>query len=328
MARRPGGKFQVSHSEMATYKECKRRWFLQYYMRLKRKRQAPRVAADTGVAVHAALHQYYVIGGRRNHEKGYKTAMQYLKDERASMLARDLTPDDIKDINEIYNVADIVTKGYFEWLDETGADDHWTVQGSEERLVMDGPVENTEVKGFIDLWGEHSSGDLVVMDTKVVASIGDALKTLHLNEQGPLYGVLMRVNNPDARGLRVIWNMIKRNKQTARAKPPFYQRYELAINPDQLAQFYAQLHGQLSDMLETERRLNEGEHHVMVAYPNPTRDCSWKCPYIAVCGAMQDARTDYQWILDSQFEQWGQDPLDDSGEVAEEIVAPSGKTSD
>lgn len=305
MARRPSGKFQVSHSEMTTYKECKRRWMLQYYLRLKRKHQAPRIAADTGLAVHGALHQYYVIGGKRNHDVGFDAAMQFLKDERASMLARQLTPDEIKAVTEIYDVADIVTRGYFEWVDETGADDHWSVRGSEERLIMDGPVDDTEIKGYVDLWGEHEpSGDLIVMDTKIVASIGDALKTLHLNEQGPLYGVLMRVNNPDSRGLRVIWNMIKRNKQTARAKPPFYQRYELAINPDQLAQFYAQLQGQLADMVETERRLDAGEHHVMVAYPNPTRDCSWKCPYLSICGAMQDARTDYQWILDNNYEQW------------------------
>lgn len=308
MARRPNGKFQVSHSEMLTYKECKRRWMLQYYLRLKRKHQTVRVAADTGIAVHGALHQYYVLGGRRNHEVGMEAAMQYLKDERASVLARELSPDEIKAIKEIFDVADIVTKGYFEWLDETGADDHWSVRGSEERLIMDGPVEDTEIKGYVDLWGEHEpSGDLIVMDTKIVASIGDALKTLHLNEQGPLYGVLMKVNNPEARGLRVVWNMIKRNKQTARAKPPFYQRYELAINPDQLAQFYVQLHGQLADMIETERRLNNGENHIEVAYPNPNRDCSWKCPYLSVCGAMQDARTDYQWILDNNYEQWNFD---------------------
>lgn len=316
MARRVNGRFQVSHSEMATYKECKRRWFLQYYMRIKKKYQSPRIAADTGLAVHAALHQYYVIGGKANHEVGYEAAMTHLEDERASMLARQLTPDEIKVINEIYDVADIVTEGYFEWVAETGADDHWTVKGSEERLVIDGPVPDTEVKGYIDLWGQHDvSGDLVVMDTKVVASIGDALKTLHLNEQGPLYGVLMSVNNPESRGLRVVWNMLKRNKRTARAKPPFYQRYELAINPDQLVQFYAQLQGQLLDMLETERRLNNGEHHVMVAYPNPTRDCSWKCPYLAVCGAMTDARTDYQWILDNTYEQWNEEPIGPEVEV-------------
>lgn len=312
MARRQSGIFQVSNSEMQTYKECKRRWFLQYYMRYVRKHTSPRVAADTGISVHEALHTYYVMGGKKNHEAAYQAAMENLSLAKDASLARELSPDELKDIKEIYEVATIAANGYFEWLDETGADDHWTIQGSEERLVVPGPIEGTEIKGFVDLWGTHEpSDDLLVIDTKVVASIGDTLKTLHLNEQAPLYAILMKMvdNRPD-RGFRVVWNMIKRNKQTKSAKPPFYQRYELAINRDQLNQFYAQLQGQIQDMLNTEKRLDDGEHHVMVAYPTPSRDCSWKCPYLSVCGAMNDPRTDVNWILANNFEQWNESPLD------------------
>lgn len=288
---------------MQTYKECKRRWFLEYYMGLVRKFSSPRIAADTGIAVHSALHEYYVRGGRKNHEEAYEVAMGHLASSRDRDLARDLTPDDIKSIREIYDTAEICAKGYFNWVDETHADEGWTVEGSEERVVVPGPIPDTEIKGFIDIWGTHDrSGDLLVVDTKVVASIGDTLKTLHLNEQGPLYAILMKIKDDQpGRGFRVVWNMIKRNKQTSRAKPPFYQRYELALNADQLDQFYAQLHGQIADMVETERRLNAGEHHYMVAYPTPTRDCSWKCPYIAVCGAMNDPRTDVDWIIQNNY---------------------------
>ena len=324
MARRENGIFQVSHSEVQTYKECKRRWFLQYYMRLHKKHQSPRIAADTGIAVHEALHEYYVLGGRINHDMGYDAAMASLVSGREASLARDLAPDELKAIKEIFDTADVVTKGYFEWLKETGEDDHWIVKGSEERLLLPGPIEGTEIKGFVDLWGEHEpSGDLLVVDTKVVANFGDTLKTLHINEQGFLYAMLMKMLDPDSpnKGFRVVWNMIKRNKQTARAKPPFYQRYELAINSDQLKQFYAQMQGQLADMLTTEARLDSGENHYMVAYPTPSRDCSWKCPYVAVCGAMNDPRSDAQWIIDNNYEQWG---TNNSKDTAMEATTQNG----
>jgi hypothetical protein len=313
MARKPNGTFSVSHSEMQTYKDCKRRWFLQYYMRLIKKRQPPRIAADTGIAVHSALHQYYILGGRTNHEQAHEAAIEHLRTSRDASLATDLSQEEIKTTNEIFDVADILTEGYFKWLEETGADDHWIVKGSEERFVVPGPLPNTEVKGFVDLHGVHEpSGDLLVVDTKVVGSIGDMMKTLHLNEQGPLYAVLMKINSGESennRGFRVVWNMIKRNKQTARAKGPFYQRYELAINQAQLVQFYSQLQGQMADMIETDRRLRAGEDHVMVAYPRPSAECSWKCPYLALCGAMNDPRMDTDWLINNNYDQIPEEPV-------------------
>jgi hypothetical protein len=305
---------------MDTYKTCKRRWFLQYYMRLKRKHQPPRIAADTGSAVHEALDRYYTLGGQGNHEMAYEAAMLTLEAGRESALARDLSTEEVKAIGEIFDTSEIVTDGYFAWLSETGADKDWVVKGSEERLLVDGPVAGTAISGYVDLWGEHEpSGDLLVVDTKVIANFGDTLKTLHINEQAPLYAMLMKMIDPDPdRGFRVVWNMIKRNKQTSRAKPPFYQRYELAINKDQLAQFYAQIHGQLSDMIDTERRLDNGEHHYMVAYPTPSRDCSWKCPYVAICGAMNDPRTDVDWIINNNYEQWEEKPKMDDTVVTDE----------
>lgn len=296
---------------MQVYKDCKRRWFLQYYMRLVKKYQAPRRAPDTGTAVHAALHQYYVLGGKSNPD-ARPQSLEYLKSAEDAALAIDATPDDLKEIREIYEVSNILVKGYFEWLDETGADDHWIIKGSEERLTAPGPLPGTEIKGYVDLHGVHEpSGDLLVVDTKVAASPGEMLKTLHLNEQGPLYAILMKINEgTERRGFRVIWNMIKRNKQTSRAKGPFYQRYELAINSDQLQQFYAQLQGQIADMMETDRRLASGEHHVMVAYPNPGPDCSWKCPYLALCGAMNDPRMDTDWLIANNYEQYSDAPVE------------------
>lgn len=302
---------------MQVYKDCKRRWFLQYYMRLKKKHEPQRLAPATGNTIHAALHQYYVIGGADNPD-AQEAAMEYLRVSKDAALANDLTPDEIKTTNQIFEYSDILVRGYFKWLEETGADDNWQITGSEEKLLAPGPLPNTEVKGYVDLRGIHKpSGDLLVVDTKVTINPDEMIRTLHLNEQAPLYAVLMRLTEGDSnQGLRVVWNTIKRNKQTKRAKPPFYQRYELVINRDILTNYYAQLQGQMADMIETDRRLNDGEHHVMVAYPRPSSDCSWKCPYIALCGAMNDPRMDSQWLIDNNYEQWNEEPLTNPDESA------------
>lgn len=76
----------------------------------------------------------------------------------------------------------------------------------------------------------------------------------------------------------------------------------MAINGDQLRQFYAQLQGQIEEILRTEQRLNAGEPHIVAAYPTPTPDCSWKCQYFTVCGAMNDmVRNDVPFLINTYF---------------------------
>jgi hypothetical protein len=311
MGRLTEDNYSFSHSEMATYKQCKRKWMMQYYWKLRRKREPKALARDTGIVVHEALHLFYTAGGLRGEysESIMDEFLTNVRDEdmlKVGTLQED--PETVKKerkaIKEIHETARILCNGYIEWLKETGADIGLILDKSEVELRAPGPVEGTEIMGIIDLGGtDEHSGDLIVMDTKVTASIDEMLKTLHIQEQGPMYAVLAKINDPDeTRGFRVIWNMIKRNKQTARAKPPFYQRYELAINGDQLRQFYAQLQGQIEEILRTEDRLNAGESHIVAAYPTPTPDCSWKCQYFTVCGAMNDmTRNDVPFLINTYF---------------------------
>jgi hypothetical protein len=34
--------------------------------------------------------------------------------------------------------------------------------------------------------------------------------------------------------------------------------------------------------------LDEGTAHQAIAYPRPSRDCTWKCPFYAVCPMFDD----------------------------------------
>lgn len=295
--------YSFSHSEMSTFKECRRKWYLNYYLKLRRRRESLSKPRDTGILVHAALHNFYVSGGLNG--PGAEDLMrQYLVNARDADMLKVQTEDERKIITDVHETADILCRGYVEWLHETGADLDYKFDQTERELRAPGPVVGTEIMGIIDLGGtDVRSGDLMVMDTKVTNSFDTMLKTLHLMEQGPMYAVLAKILDPNPqRGFRVVWNMIKRNKQTKAAKPPFFQRYELAINADQLRQFYVQLQGQIEEILRLEQRLNDGESHIQVAYPTPTTDCSWKCPYFQVCGAMNDlTRNDVNFLISAYY---------------------------
>lgn len=306
MGRLTESNYSFSHSEMEVHKQCRRRWYLKYYLKLRRNREPRAVARDTGILVHSALHEFYLLGGLTNRDISVSRMFEYIGHARDTDLAK-VSETERKDVTEIHEVSRIVLEGYVEWLEETGADSYYTfnpgASGTEVELRAPGPIEGTEIMGYLDLAGTHNqSGDLVVMDTKVVASIDDMIKNLAINEQGPMYAILSKITDPDPdRGFRVVWNFLKRNKQTARAKPPFYQRYELAINQSMLQQFYVQLQGQMEEILRTEARLNAGESHVKVAYPTPSKDCGWKCEFFALCGQMNDPRTDSSWTISQYY---------------------------
>lgn len=304
MGRQSVDNYSFSHSEMAVFKDCKRKWYLQYYLKLKRRRNPRAKARDTGILVHAALEQFYVAGGL-NGAASEEVMFGFLSNARDEDLLK-VEETERKLVADVHETAHILCAGYLEWLSETGADVglKFNANPSEVELRAPGPIPGTELMGIIDLSAEDErSGDLVVMDTKVTGSMDTMLKTLHMSEQAPTYAILAKVNDPNPnRGFRVIWNMIKNTKQTARAKPPFYQRYELALNPDQLRQFYLQLQGQMEEILRLEDRLNRGESHIQVAYPTPSNDCSWKCPYFNICGSMNDmTRNDVGYLIHAYF---------------------------
>lgn len=303
MGRLSESNYSFSHSEMSTFKRCKRKWYLHYFRGLRRRRDPMSKARDTGILVHAALHNFYVAGGLDG-PNAEKLLQQFLMNARDEDMLKVETEDERKVITDVHDTSLIICNGYLEWLHETGNDMEYVFDHTEQELRAPGPVEGTEIMGIIDLGGTHAmSGDLFVMDTKVTNSFDTMLKTLHLMEQGPMYAVLAKILEPDdKRGFRVVWNMLKRNKHSGTAKPPFYQRYELAINTDQLRQFYLQLHGQITEILRLEQRLNEGDSHIAAAYPTPTQDCAWECPFFAVCGAMNDVtRNDVDFLIAAYY---------------------------
>lgn len=300
MSRYADGVHRYSNSEIATWRECRRKWTLTYYMSLARKEREVRFPIEVGNLVHGAFEVFYLSGGIENPDAERK-ARQYLVDKRAEDLA-----DCIGEYHDIiiksHKTADACLSSYLHWLDESGADINLRIIGSEDKLAMTGPLEGTELNGRIDLLAEDQrTGDIVVIDLKLVSSISEKIKMLHLDTQAKSYALLAREKY--GRPVKVAFRIVKINQRSAKTKGPQEEEYVIQLNDAQLDIYWRQLHGIMTDIQRTTDDLDSGMHHQEVAYPSPSDSCSWKCVFFPVCPMMDDPSSDAEWLLNDMYRQ-------------------------
>jgi hypothetical protein len=125
--------------------------------------------------------------------------------------------------------------------------------------------------------------------TTVGGSFDQFYSTAHMNEQILTYMLLeQHANGEGERSEGGIFTLLKKVKRTANAKPPFYDQFEVRHNIFSLRSFWQRIHGTVADMMRVKTALDEGTPHQAVAYPTPSRDCTWKCPFFSVCPLMDD----------------------------------------
>ena len=110
------------------------------------------------------------------------------------------------------------------------------------------------------------------------------------------------LTNPDQRVEGGLYRLLKKVKRTAKAAPPFYQEMTVRHNIYGLRSFWAQLQGVLRDMLATRTALLAGGDHQVYAYPNPTTECRWKCPFFTICPMFDDG-SDVEAVINDDYEE-------------------------
>lgn len=279
-----GEVYTLSNSEIQTFKDCRRKWWLNYYRRLKPKEKKFVGPLALGSRIHEALDQYYTHGTP-------------LLDVHAQLVEadRELLASEFRDPSELDSEADlgrIMLEGYLQWVEDEGVDNELEMISTEEILNM--PMFNGEVEltGKLDMRVRRKSdGVRMFRDFKTVGGSFDQFySTAHMNEQILTYMLLEQHANQgtDERSEGGLFTLLKKVKRTANAKPPFYDQFEVRHNIFSLRSFWNRIHATVADLMRVKTALDEGTHHSQVAYPTPSRDCTWKCPFFAVCPMFDD----------------------------------------
>ena len=273
----------ISNSEVQTYKDCRRKWWLSYYRRLQPKSKQMTGALALGSRIHEALDMYY------SKNIPLLDAHAQLVDNDKKILVEAYR--DTYDLESEAELGRIMLEGYLQWVEENGIDAELEMISTEEIISMPLLDNSVVLQGKIDMRVRRKAdGVRMFRDFKTVGgSFTDFSSMAHMNEQILTYMMLETAQNKEGeRSEGGIFTMLKKVKRSANARPPFYEQLEVRHNVFALRSFWQRIHGTLSDMLSTRKALDEGGDHRFVAYPRPSRDCKWKCQFFTICPMFDD----------------------------------------
>jgi hypothetical protein len=134
---------RLSNSEIQTFKECRRKWFLSYYRAMQPKQKSYTGPLAMGTRIHAALDDYYAQG-------------VHLLDAHEDLVKKDrLTLEtELRDTTALDSEAElgrIMLEGYLDWVEENGIDAELDIISTEEKISI--PLFNGEVElqGKLDM---------------------------------------------------------------------------------------------------------------------------------------------------------------------------------
>lgn len=265
----------IRHSEINKFMDCRRAWYNGYYLQLglpDRDGDTKPGTASCGNLIHSAMEHYYFYGT-----------------DPVAWLDTQPVPEGTfaKEWTDTFVLARIMLNGYINWLEEGGHDAGETTVGTEIALEMPmGTVLGDEVTLVIHmdrLIKDETWNRWIIDDFKSVQTLTKGLE-FDIDLQGLTYALVVR----NVLGITVDefrHTMLRRVKQTASAKPPFYAREPMTINASQFDARERQLRGVIRDMVEVYQALDaDPSAHQERAYPRPTNDCSWKCDFLTICG--------------------------------------------
>lgn len=290
---------RVSNSELRTFKRCRRRWWLSYYRQLGLAVHAVTGPAPLGTRIHRCLSVFYVPADQEPGDPLEELERTFLEDMELVSGDELATNDLIKE----RDLAHAMLEGYLEWLEETAADQGIEVIASEQRVEADAKMDDADVHFIakLDVRATRTFGSdiaRVFIDHKTVGDLTSPTKMLQFDEQMLHYHLVeyldliaSGIEAEEANSIRTdgaLYNMLRKVKRTAAAKPPFYGRVEVRHNIETLRSYWMRAKGTIDEILELERKLDAGMDPRQVAYPTPTRDCSWDCDFYHVCTMFDD----------------------------------------
>lgn len=288
--------FALTNSEMASFMSCRRGWYITYYRRLRRRYDRESLPT-IGNMYHHGLQEYY--------ERGQENVPQLIRAEALALCER--YPADAAEVYKDAEMAAIMLEGYFQWLEEEGADVGYRVVGAEQSVEV--PLANTPftLRGKIDTVLEREvDGAWLQLEHKTTANLTDIPRYAQSAPQFLTYDLLAFLRAREEGEGRatdgVIVNMAKRVKRTVRAKPPFFARHEVRHNVEELRAHWRHVVGIGRDIERVREALDAGVTHHEVCPPAVNRNHTFSCR-CAPLTAMFDDGSDVEGFLAESYEE-------------------------
>ena len=288
---------RLSNSEIQTYKDCRRKWWLSYYRRMQPRQKTYTGPLALGTRIHAALDEYYA--------QGVPLLVAHAELVAADRLTLESDSRDSSSLDAEADLGRIMLEGYLQWVEDEGIDSELEIVSTEEKISV--PLFNGEVElqGKLDMRVRRKiDGVRMFRDFKTVGgSLSDFANLAPMNEQVLTYMLLESMKEGEEnRSEGGIFTMLKKVKRTAKATPPFYDQIEVRHNIFTMRSFWNRIHGVITDLMRTRKALDDGEAASLVAYPSPSRDCKWKCQFFSICTMFDDGSSAEQ-ALTEMFEE-------------------------
>lgn len=305
-----GNPLTVSNSEIQTYKACRRKWYLTYYLELGSPERIGNVGPrELGTRIHVALHAMYETGENPITviDELYASGVDELKyfDQNVN----EMVPDDeaIIKLRKEQDLAHAMLEGFLDWVQEEGIDDGLELTAAETVIETKSGVEGVIIRGKLDQRVVRKiDGARLFRDWKTAADF-NGIRLLPMDEQMKFYHLLEYMDSLEKTGREPQWRtdgglytVLRKVKRTAAAKPPFYMNTEIKHNSHELVSMWKRVHKILEEIVLTRQALDNGSEHDYMCPPRPSRDCSWSCDFVAVCPLMDDG-SDYKRMLGDHY---------------------------
>lgn len=239
--------YSISHTKLATYRRCKQQYHWKYIDHFYPKASVGQVRGSAG---HAALGEWH------------RTYQTYT----ALDAAWDKWVAEGQGLGEDWDLTVETLERYFAWSREN---DTFTILKAEQKFDIIFKDPAIKFTGYIDGIIQEEDGRIWLLENK----FNKRVQTSHLDMdiQATIY--MLAANLLGHKPVGVLYNIIRVGTKIAEKQPVV--RKQLYRNSDGLNHVTHEILLQAKEMIEYDKG--------GTPYRNPTKDCSWDCPFFAAC---------------------------------------------
>lgn len=268
----------VRSSDFIKFQRCRRAFYLNNVLEVQQRPFQGRAAskADIGTLVHAGLAGFY----------GSIPMETMVQTKKLELMSEGVEPDSL---NKAMELALHMIHGYEMWAHGDNLDSGLVPALQEAQLQT--PIYTEDdltiiLSGTPDLVLTDTTGYYVLIDFKTVDAMARIQPTLDMDLQLLNYAVLLQKSN----GWRIsvaAHRQLKRIRRDGRAQGPFFSEETVFFTPAQIEVHERHLKRVAKEIWNLVKETENAELYPHdVAYPSPSKDCSWACPFVGICSSL------------------------------------------